>query len=365
VDTKRAQELFRKYSPGMAYVAVQAFDGSHSIGSAFHIGEGVFITARHVVENKQVLEVRPTSPVYLPISRVLKVPGVPPEQVQAEYVKFLGEEPQSPVYNHSLSLVSEPVFHHDHRVDVGAFRVELPESGLPYLPLGSHLDDWFHDIQFVLSEAIVMGYPPIPMTTAPYLVAARAEVNSVIHTWLHKHCRFILSSTPRGGFSGGVAISESDFVLGVVTESLVINDTPSELGFLNVLSVEPIFECLGKNKMLPACQRGRWEDFWSTDTVHLSTSHGRGLGSVAVCDDGSKLYIEVHCDENALFEEAARLVDAAVIQMNVERSLKRERWVRWQVATYRSADAELFRAIAARTVAFFDERGIRTIHSSR
>ena len=41
----------------MAYVAAQAADGSFRRGSAFHVGEGVFVTARHVVENLRIIEV--------------------------------------------------------------------------------------------------------------------------------------------------------------------------------------------------------------------------------------------------------------------------------------------------------------------
>jgi hypothetical protein len=338
VDTKRAQELFSKYSLGMAYIAVEAPDGSQSIGSAFHVGEGVFVTARHVLENRRVLEVRPT---------------VSPVHMQTD----------------GLSLVSGPIFHPDDFVDVGAFRVNLPGENLPYLPLGTHLDDWFNDDQFVLSEAIVMGYPPIPMTTDPYLVAARAEVNCVINTWRNGFCHFILSSIPRGGFSGGVAISEWDFVLGVVTESLVMNNMPSELGFLNVISVEPILECLGKGKMLPACQSEYWDDFWSTETVFLLRPSGEpfdnlgvheGIGCVEVCDDGAKLYLEVLCDDNALFEEAAHFVDVALSGVNIEQILLREHRMRWQAVIYNSANVELFRAIAGRAVALLKRRGIYT-----
>jgi hypothetical protein len=38
----------------MAYVVVVKPDGSEAIGSAFHVGEGVFVTARHIVEGRQM-----------------------------------------------------------------------------------------------------------------------------------------------------------------------------------------------------------------------------------------------------------------------------------------------------------------------
>jgi hypothetical protein len=40
----------------MAYLAIER-QGNAKIGSAFHIGEGVFVTARHVVENATITEI--------------------------------------------------------------------------------------------------------------------------------------------------------------------------------------------------------------------------------------------------------------------------------------------------------------------
>lgn len=61
-----AHDLYLKYCAAMAYVAVEKPDGSHGIGSAFHVGEGVFVTARHVVEGNQILEVASTAHAYVP-----------------------------------------------------------------------------------------------------------------------------------------------------------------------------------------------------------------------------------------------------------------------------------------------------------
>jgi S1-C subfamily serine protease len=43
----------------MAYVAVER-DGKAGIGSAFHVGDGIFVTARHVLENAVVAEIKMT-----------------------------------------------------------------------------------------------------------------------------------------------------------------------------------------------------------------------------------------------------------------------------------------------------------------
>ena len=73
----------------------------------------------------------------------------------------------------------------------------------PWVPFGNHLDDWLGSDDFVLAGAVLLGYPPIPFATAPYLVAARAEVNAQVDLRGSQHVHFVLSATPRGGFSGG------------------------------------------------------------------------------------------------------------------------------------------------------------------
>lgn len=66
----------------------------------------------------------------------------------------------------------------------------------------------------------------------------------------------------RGGFSGGVCLVEWDFALGVVTESLIRDGGPTELGYTAVLSVEPIFACLSHHKILPTEQKEGWDGLW-------------------------------------------------------------------------------------------------------
>jgi hypothetical protein len=58
------------------------------------------------------------------------------------------------------------------------------------------------------------------------------------------YAHFILSSVPRGGFSGAPVLSEFGFLLGVLTDSLYGNDQPHELGFASAVSVEPLLELI-------------------------------------------------------------------------------------------------------------------------
>jgi hypothetical protein len=43
-----------------------------------------------------------------------------------------------------------------------------------------------------------------------------------------------------------VGSAEFGYALGLVTESLIHNEAPAELGFMTVLGVEPIYECIGR-----------------------------------------------------------------------------------------------------------------------
>lgn len=53
----------------MAYVAVEK-DGEPGIGSAFHVGDGIFVTARHVVEGAIIREMCHEQSVKMSLSRV-------------------------------------------------------------------------------------------------------------------------------------------------------------------------------------------------------------------------------------------------------------------------------------------------------
>jgi hypothetical protein len=232
----------------MAYVAVER-DGTAGIGSAFHIGEGVFLTARHVLDKSRVTEIRITD------ENLYYKSDLYPKNEDGSYV-ITPESPRICMDPGGLIKYSSgPYFHPDPTVDVAAFRCEGLAEDAHYVPLGYHLDDWIGRGEFELTRALILGYPPAPFTTSPILVAARSEVNAVAdlrHTKSPVH--FLLSAMPRSGFSGGVAISEFGFALGIITQSLLSDDKPPELGFFAATSIQCIYECLDEHKILPRCQ---------------------------------------------------------------------------------------------------------------
>jgi hypothetical protein len=299
LDTGRAREIFTHIAGAMAYVEVENGDGDRGIGSAFHVGSGVFVTARHVVEGNTVCEVRMTEPTYIELHG---------EQAASAQV-FVHREgraiPSHHVDNGVLQISGGPFFHRDARVDVAAFQVDAIDPATPVVQLGSHLDDMIGQSDFILSEAVILGYPPIPMSAHPVLVGARAEVNAQVDLYDTPHVHFILSTTARGGFSGGLAYSEWGFVLGLVTRSLIESGGATEAGYMAVLGIEPIYECLATHRILPDLQAEDWDDLWGSTTLdfyspRLDPSDPQGAritASISIFNDGKRAYVEARCDD--------------------------------------------------------------------
>lgn len=241
------REIFERYAAAVVYVSVELPNGDQSIGSAFHVGEGVFVTARHVVDGNKILEVANTIHRHVPDENGnVTIHGV--------------EGTFRSIFPGSGIVIRGPMFHPDESIDIAAFVVEGLEC--PVIPLGSHLDDWINDQDFSLAEVVVMGYPPVPFSKRPTLIASRAEINAVIDKYTGRHPHFIISTIARGGFSGGPCLIEWDFSLGVVTESLVEGNAAAESGYLAVISVEPIYVCLSHHGILPAVQAEGWDGLW-------------------------------------------------------------------------------------------------------
>lgn len=248
-----------------------------------------------------------TESIYIPFTE---------EELGAEipHIFLNGDTPVHHVSNKTLALKRGPLYLPHSEVDVAIFEVEEINPRTPVIPLGSHLNDFIGQSDFVLSEAVVLGYPPIPMSTAPVLVGARAEINAQVDLYDSHDVHFVLSATARGGFSGGVAFSEWGFALGLVTRSLLTNDGTAESGYMSVLSIEPIYECLAHHKLLPECQAEGWDDLWNTQTLHFTRgeTHFTGmvavLASVASFDDGRRHHLTVCCDDDfEVFQEALRV----------------------------------------------------------
>ena len=246
------RNIYETYAAAVAYVSVESEDGAQSIGTAFHIGDGIYVTAKHVVENKNIIEVATTE-------RSVRDAEDASEEDQVRKIEFTHWPGKGVV-------VGGPYLHPDTDIDVAAIKVEGIDA--PVIPLGDHLDDWL-GTELVLMEAVVLGYPPIPFSREPTLVATKAEVNAIIDKYTGGHPHFILSPIARGGFSGGPAITRYGCALGLVTESLTSNGNAPELGYLAVLSVEPIYNLLAHHNIVPDHIDKLWGGFWKTKSTNL------------------------------------------------------------------------------------------------
>lgn len=231
------RETFSTYGGCVFRIAVTDNEGDQHSGTGFHIGDGYIVTARHVVEEM----------------RTVTVAG---------------------------ATVSDILYPADESVDLALLatnlrmeprRVEYATGGhrdfASAIPIGSHLDDWLVDEQFILAKVLVMGYPPIPQSREPVIVGLEAEVAAVIDKYVGtKHPHFVLSSIPRGGFSGGPVMME-DFLLGVVTESLLEGDQPLELGFTAALTVEPLLNLLVEHRIFPYGWNGDWARYLTFESL--------------------------------------------------------------------------------------------------
>ena len=55
------RQLFDRFASGVAYITVTNKDGDENIGTCFHIGDNVYITARHIVEDSEITKVSTTN----------------------------------------------------------------------------------------------------------------------------------------------------------------------------------------------------------------------------------------------------------------------------------------------------------------
>lgn len=122
------------------------------------------------------------------------------------------------------------------------------------IPLGGHLDDWIDD-GLVLTRALTMGYPSVPLSSRSQLIASTGEVNGVIDRYDRPYVHFAVSTMGRGGFSGGPVISEYGFLLGVYTGMFSENFSATG-GLPGALSVEPLLNLLDENGIYPGDTNG-------------------------------------------------------------------------------------------------------------
>lgn len=236
-----ARHQFAAYRACIAFVESCDENGDIGVGTCFHVGEGVFLTARHVMENRQNFKI-----------------GFDDDSVTMELLQ--SSEYHGKLCPGELEIVDGPYYHPDAGVDVACFRADhVPKD---FIPLGGHLEDFLGQYDLLLHRVLVLGHPPIPHADRPVLVASLGEINALATLYDRKYPHFLVSVMARGGFSGGPVLVAYDelneksgtAVLGLIPESLVRNSGQPETGYMAVLTVDPIYECLETHGMLPKAQ---------------------------------------------------------------------------------------------------------------
>ncbi|WP_412148067.1 S1 family peptidase [Curtobacterium flaccumfaciens] len=208
--------MFKTTAPLVVGLEVRDRSGDVHIGTAFHIGDGFLVTAAHVLADHE-------------ITNVVLGAGVALSVIHSAF--------QSPLDD--IALLST--------------NFTLNRDNFEGIELGGHLDDWIDD-SFILQPTLMMGYPPIPMTRSGTLVASTGEVNAVVDRYDQRGAHFIISSTARGGFSGGPVLW-GGVLLGVVTSSLQRHDVSAEPGYTAAISVEAVLDLLEKWSVAPRINR--------------------------------------------------------------------------------------------------------------
>jgi hypothetical protein len=133
-----------------------------------------------------------------------------------------------------------------------------------HIQIGGHMDDWIND-GLILFDVIIFGYPPIPTSSRPHLVAVKGEVNAIITPYVgSNHPLFIVSPTTRGGFSGGPVLTQDGWLLGIMTSSLTRDNSIPETGFGAAVTVEPLWNLLCENNIMPGSNGEFWAEIEKT-----------------------------------------------------------------------------------------------------
>ena len=285
------QEAYLRAAAAVAVVSVVQGGDEHN-GSAFHIGDGIFVTARHVVDGVEIREVASTKSVHL--KEEVGAKSYPPRR---------------------FDIIDGPHFGPDD-LDVAVFRVDLGETPLPRISVSDHTDFTFKEEAIVLSDVLIIGYPPIYNTNVPSQVVMRGQISAVVRLRHSPAIHFIASAMARGGFSGGVALNEAGVAIGLVTESQTSFGMPTELGFMSLLSIEHAVD-LAAEKFgfsLYGGSVGRYSDtlFGANfiKTVDRPLSSFLYDASVFVYDDDRDVFAELNCDDDAILTTAVAAFNA-------------------------------------------------------
>ena len=210
-------DVYQRYRSAVAYISVRAA-GLKTVGTAFHLGGGIFVTARQVIEGRAIEEIGTEGNMYS---------------------------------SKTARLVGTPYFHPDPAVDIAL--LEVTGIDPPSIPLARMYDDGIGD-DFVCESVLVLGYPDLPMSPTRTLLASAGFFCGTIDFMGVKHPRFIVSAPNVMGFAGGPVLF-GDMAVGVITLQPVDVSRGMPASAIMVMPPEPVLVCLEHHGLRP-------EDFW-------------------------------------------------------------------------------------------------------
>lgn len=262
----------------VAYVEVKTSKQDIGIGTAFHIGSGYFVTARHVIKDNEIIKVGQSD---LSLRTIIDQDGSTRTRTTHPEFEQLGREIQR--FEHPTADVAIIQL-------TGMLGQRGPAATLlPAIELARHADV-LTEGELLMTSVKVFGYPPIPYANnlKPALVVSPGEISAVFTNRRDNRRHFVISGLARAGFSGGPVFltgsprvdgpanplrQYSSTAIGVVVESLESrtssgesskndpstaessknepppvesrNDEPKfEPGFLDAISIETVHEII-------------------------------------------------------------------------------------------------------------------------
>lgn len=111
-------------------------------------------------------------------------------------------------------------FHKNDKIDIVIIETNEKFASIPF-QLGEDIN--------LAERVLVFGYPPVPMTTQPFLICNLGEVSSKVDNYIEQVDYLILSCIVKPGNSGGPVINSFGQIVGIATQNIMERLTIGEM----------------------------------------------------------------------------------------------------------------------------------------